>query len=302
MVLRSTYSRRKRQAQTTDDVYNYDQIPIRVRIQVVQILSEGIGKTYYYGSGNLSKAARIYDSLCREMSKELGVHSLHSAQPHDNRRAFLGWLESEPDTDNWLDGLELALQYIDGLVRNNLDELRYDVERKPDAVIAELNARLQEAALGYEYVGGVIIRKDSEFIHKEAVLPALLLLKDDRFDAADKEFREAHEAFRQGRLEDCIVNCGKALESVLKVIGTSRRWPIKDHDPGSRLIQAAVGAGFLASYSQPALNHLSGLIESSTPTIRNKMGGHGAGATPRTVPGHLASFQLHHGCGNPIPS
>lgn len=160
MVLRSTYSRRKRQAQTTDDVYNYDQIPIRVRIQVVQILSEGIGKTYYYSSGNLSKAARIYDLLCREMSKELGVHSLHSAQPHDNRRAFLGWLESEPDTDNWLDGLELALQHIDGLVRNNLDELRYDVERKPDAVIAELNARLQEAALGYEYVGGVIIRKD----------------------------------------------------------------------------------------------------------------------------------------------
>ena len=152
------------------------------------------------------------------MSKELGVHSLHSAQPHDNRRAFLGWLESEPDTDNWLDGLELALQHIDGLVsRNNLDELRYDVERKPDVVIAELNARLQEAALGYEYVGGVIIRKkDSEFIHKEAVLPALLLLKDHRFDAADKEFREAHEAFRQGRLEDCIVNCGKALGKRLK--------------------------------------------------------------------------------------
>src|SRR6185312_12668450 len=95
------------------------------------------------------------------------------------------------------------------------------------------------------------------------------------------------------RFEDCIVGCGKALESVLKVIGTSRGWQIKDNDPASRLIQAAIGAGFLPSYSQTALNHLRGLIESSTPTIRNKMGGHGAGGTPRTVPPHLASFQLH---------
>jgi hypothetical protein len=81
--------------------------------------------------------------------------------------------------------------------------------------------------------------------------------------------------------------------TAVKVIGSARGWPIKDNDSASWLIQAAVDGGFLAPYSKAALNHLWGLIESSTPTIRNKMGGHGAGSTPRTIPTHLASFQLH---------
>jgi hypothetical protein len=68
---------------------------------------------------------------------------------------------------------------------------------------------------------------------------------------------------------------------------------IKDTDPASKLIRAAVESGFLASYSQESMNHLKGLMESSTPTMRNKAGGHGAGAAPRTIPDHLASLQLH---------
>jgi AbiJ N-terminal domain 4 len=258
----------------------------------VQVLSEGLG-SQYYRNGDYTKVAQIYDYLCRQMSKELGVHQLHPQWNSDNRLAFFGWLEDEQEVDNWLDGVELALKTVDGFVRGNIDELRRDVQTKPDAVIAELNARLREASLGYEFVDGIIIRKDSEFLHKEAVLPVLWLLKDQRFAAANKEFREAHEAFRHGRLEDCIVSCGKALESVLKVIGTSRNWAIKDSDPASKLIQTAAAAGFLPSYLHASLNHLRSLIESSTPTIRNKMGGHGAGSTPRTVPRHLASFQLH---------
>jgi hypothetical protein len=180
-----------------------------------------------------------------------------------------------------------------GYVRKNWLDLESDVERKPDDVISELNARLREAAVGYEFTEGVMIRKDSEIVHRDVVIPALQLLKNPRFVAADKEYREAHEAFRYGRLEDCIVNCGKALESVLKVIGAARSWKVKDTDPASKLIRAAVEAGFLAQHSETSLNHLAGLIESSTPTVRNKMGGHGAGATPRIIPAHLAAFQLH---------
>ncbi len=41
------------------------------------------------------------------------------------------------------------------------------------------------------------------------------------------------------------------------------------------------------------MNHLSGLMESSTPTVRNKQGGHGAGTSPREIPNHLAALQLH---------
>jgi hypothetical protein len=192
-----------------------------------------------------------------------------------------------------LDGLEAALTLIDGYVRSKLGDLEGWLGGTPDDVISELNARLREAAVGYEFAEGIITRKDSEIIHRDVVIPTLQLLRNPRFAAADKEYREAHEAFRHGRLEDCIVNCGKALESVLKVIGGARGWKIKDTDPASKLIRAAVEAGFLPQHFEASLNHLQGLIESSTPTVRNKMGGHGAGAKPRTIPAHLAGFQLH---------
>jgi hypothetical protein len=64
-------------------------------------------------------------------------------------------------------------------------------------------------------------------------------------------------------------------------------------DPASRLIQPAVEAGFLADYSQTSLNNLKGLMESSTPIVRNKAEGHGAGADARWARAHLAACQPH---------
>ncbi len=296
MPLPPTYSRRKRQAEAKgDDVYVYDRIPGKLRVQVVQILRDGLGR-YFYSRHVQSNTAYIYDYIYNSMCRELGVHVL-GYDGVDNDEVFLSWLEKEENIDNWLDGLELALRCIDVAVGKDYDQLRHEAEftarATPHEAISELNARMQEAGVGYEFTGGQIVRKDSEFIHKEVVVPTLQFLKSQRFAAADKEFREAHEAYRHGRLEDCIVSCGKALESVLKVIGASRNWPINDNDPASKLIQAAVNTGFLPSYSQAGLNHLHSLIKSSTPTVRNKVGGHGAGSAPRSVSRHLASFQLH---------
>ena len=72
------------------------------------------------------------------------------------------------------------------------------------------------------------------FAHKEIVVPALRLIHDSRFASAEQEYLDAHEAYRKGELEDCIVGCGKALESTLKVIGDGRSWPITANDPASK--------------------------------------------------------------------
>ena len=43
-------------------------------------------------------------------------------------------------------------------------------------------------------------------------------------------------------------------------------------------------------------NEFTGLrtiLESGTPTVRNKAAGHGAGPNPRNIPRHIAAFQLH---------
>ena len=291
-MLPPTWSRRKRLSQSNgQDVYQYDVIPLPVRIQVVQILRDGLGG--YYHPYRVDHIRRCYNFIVRFLRSEFGVHSLTAFDGEDLSEVLFRWFQEVEGIDRWLDGLEASLRIIDDHVRRNWDNFQSLVSAKPDDVITEINARLQEAAIGYQYVSGNIIRIDSTFVHKEVIVPALGLLGDPRFGAAEQEYRAAHEAYRYGKQEECMVGCGKALESVLKVIGGKRGWTIKDTDTASVLVKAAVDAGFLAAYSQASLNHLSGLIQSSTPTLRNKMGGHGAGASPRNVPTHLAAFQLH---------
>jgi uncharacterized protein DUF7014/AbiJ-like protein len=292
MVLPPTYSRRKRQAEGgSPDVYVYDRIPPHLRIQIIHIFSDAIGD--YRESNYGADHSKCYDDLVKFLYKEFGVFKLADGYCETPREEFFAWIQSEGDIERLLDGYEFGLRVIDRYIRSQWATFRHSLELSPNKAIAEANARFQEAGVGYQYVSGDVIRVDSEIIHKEVILPVLALLHSPAFASAEKEYREAHEAYRHGRFEDCIVSCGKAFESVLKVIGVKRNWPIKENDPASRLIQAAVEGGFLATYSQASLNHLKGLMESSTPTFRNKAGGHGAGPAVRDVPSHLAAFQLH---------
>jgi hypothetical protein len=292
-LLPPIYSRRKRQAEATgQDVYDYVSIPSRVRVQITQMLESGLGLVFKQSlQGPVGNPS--YERIVRSMRLEQGVHRLAGEEYDGFQQELFCWLQQELDIDYWLDGVELSLQIIEKQSPDPQFRSLYRPAATPNDLIAEFNARLLEAAVGYQYVSGEIIRIDSQHIHSEVVLPVLRLLSDARFESANSEYRSAHEAYRHGELEDCLVDCGKALESVLKVIGRKRGWKIEDNDTASKLIHAAVESGFLASYSQAALNHLKGLIESSTPTIRNKMGGHGAGVNPRVIPQHLAAFQLH---------
>ncbi|MCJ2077245.1 hypothetical protein MKK68_16590 [Methylobacterium sp. E-016] len=289
-MLTPTYSRRRRQQESSkNDVYEYDLISDKVRVQVVQILRSGMGSFHAYGYEHSGR--ELYRHIVREMRREVGVHELVQ-YASDEADELFKFIEFTPSVETWLDAVEYCLRGIDYLIRQKPDDYKgRDV--RPDDAIDEFNARLQEAALGYQFVSPDIVRIDSQLMHKEAVLPVLILLNQERFAAAEQEYRSAHHAFRNRELEDCIVDCGKAFESVLKIIGSARRWPIKNTDSASKLIQAAVTSGFIAPYTSTSLNHLKGLLESSTPTVRNKEGGHGAGTVPRSVSPELAALQLH---------
>src|SRR5207245_1716762 len=90
--------------------------------------------------------------------------------------------------------------------------------------IQELNFRLQQAGVGYQFESGEIIEVNSQYIHAQAVRPALALLLDPRFAGPHQEFLHAHECYRKARagnakgLEDAIATALKAYESTLKVI------------------------------------------------------------------------------------
>lgn len=293
MTLPDTYSRRMRAAAgATADVYSYESASKRLRIQIAQLVQEGFGP-YENQYGRPAPGADAYDALVRLLRKELGVHKLSNNYNSNAHDEFIEWIQSETSIDYFLDGIEFFLRMISSYVRENWSVFGSYATQKPDEVIAEFNARAREAGFGYQFSNEMIVRIDSQFLHQEAVLPALKLLNDGRFDAANREYRDAHEAYKLGKLKDSLVGCARAFESVLKIIGTKRGWPIQQTDNANQLIMAAAKAGFLPAYQQNALNHLQGLLTSGVPTVRNKTGGHGDGSVIQEVPVELAAFQLH---------
>lgn len=290
MALLNLFSRRKRQAQgVVTEVYTYDTIPNKVRVQIVHVFKEAIGGYY---DGYESPAKSVWDECVRVIRQEKGVFEL--IKYSDNfELEFCNWILQETEIEILLDGLELALKLIDKFVRENAYQFRGISRIDSDEAISTFNARMDEGAVGFQYESGQLIQINSKFIHTEVIVPALQVLQDGRFAAANGEFQAAHEFLRSSDYEQAIVECCKAFESVLKVIGVARGWSISNNDPASKLLAAAYGAQFIPPYLQAEFTALRSLLESATPTVRNRQAGHGAGTVQRTVPKHLASFQLH---------
>ena len=292
MALPDLFSRRKRDAEGGgSDVYKYDEISRRLRVQIIQILVECIG---HQGDQWIrSPGADIYLYVSSVLRKELGVFRLSDNVEDDCENELFKWFSTSKDTDRCLDFIELFCRIIDTIVRDSYHKFQNVSSAHPDNAISEINTRMKEDSFGYTYEEGRVIRIDSQMLHSEVVRPALSLLSSPRFLTANQEFLSAHAAFRRGDLEATIVECGKAFESTLKIIGEARRWQISTNDSASKLLDAAFKAGFIEPAIQAEFTALRALLQSGVPTVRNRQGAHGAGTVARQVPQELAAFQLH---------
>ncbi len=220
------------------------------------------------------------------LTREWGVPSALSSTD-DGTRALIEIISSPKcSVAQTLDILEALFCHL--LERGHKEQLSYIEE-----LIAEVNDKFSRAGFGFRFDHGMMMKADSQFAHKEIVLPALGVLSDPAYSAADTEYRKAHEHFRHGRNAECLVECCKAFESVMKVICTKKRWAFNQTDAASKLLKVLTDNKLFPAYMGNQLNHMVGLLEGTVPTVRNKMGGHGAGATPVVVDEEYAAFALH---------
>jgi hypothetical protein len=132
-----------------------------------------------------------------------------------------------------------------------------------------------------------IIRKDSEILHKMAIVPTLTLLQDNRFLNANEEFLLALEDYKKNDYRDCVVKCGSALESVMKIICNEKNISYsEDKDTASVLIKKILQYSNLDNFwEQPII-----LIA----TIRNRLSSaHGKGTKEKSVPEHIAKYTIN---------
>lgn len=281
--LPDVYSRRKRVRSGTADPLQCDFVPPKVRIQILHVVDNALR---VFATTFLSKKIEFYDPIRDFLRKELGVLRLaHSNNSYDE---VANWFLNADGTDEVADCIEcLCRQLL--IWGRSYSALR----EKAPSCLQEINGRLFEAGSGFQFESERIVEANSKYLHSEVVVPALELLGESKYAAANSEFLAAHQSFREQDYEQCLVECCKAFESVIKVIAAERDWLVGPDASAKALVKAVFENELIPSLLESEFTGIRTVLESGVNTVRNKAGGHGAGTKVRVVPRHLAAFQLH---------
>lgn len=290
-------SRQKKARGDMPDVYQYEDISNKLRVQIIHIIKATIGtkeNNSHYGGPTHSEV--VYRDIHEILCKEYGVFSLSKKQYSSNFESIYDYFLQSKDFEECLDIIELTFKFIEFHVKQKQYQFIREAGAQQEAVdaIEELNQRFKESGVGYEFLSGEIVRIDSQFIHSEVVKPALLILQSEKiFIGARDEFLSAHSHYRSKRYKEALVDCLKSFESMLKAICEKRGWPFGANDTAKRLINICLTNNLVPSYMQEQFSQFRALLESGVPTVRNKEGGHGQGAEVKRVSPTMVSYALH---------
>jgi Domain of unknown function (DUF7014)/AbiJ N-terminal domain 4 len=294
MAVVSLFSNRRKAAAKAGqpDVFSYDDLPAPFRVQVAHIWNDLLG---HYNRSHDANARWVF--MHDAFAREKGVFAL--TQDHDHQSRCINYL-LKCSTDDALDLIELVFRAMDNICEDkpdwHLENL--GIALSAHKAIEELNQRFREHGLGYEFANGDIMRVDSQFVHAEAVRPALALLTEPGFEKANEEFMTAHRQYREGHHKESVVAANRAFETTLKTICTKRKWAFAAGDRVSELITVVRSNGLFPQYLDKGFDSYVAAMKTGLPGVRNNAGGHGDEPKAPPVPEYIAQYALHLAASN----
>lgn len=292
MALPQTYSRRKRIREQEGKTAELRTFPFGTKLlnqlfQAFQVIDNHLD----------SMSEPLFRALIAHLRNELGVMALNNSNTFQEE--FYWWWMSEThfndeSRDLRVDSVEIACAYPFEYIRElraTEPHMAYGPADEIRNIIREINARMAEDGFGYRFDKGQVIEVTSEFLYDAAIAPVLGLIAHKDFTAVDQEFRDALSELRGGNYDDCIADCGNALESTLKVIAAKKGWVTKPSDRAAVLINLMFEKELIPQHLQSQFTGLRSVLQ-GIPTMRNNEGGHGAGTAPRVVEKHFAEYMV----------
>ncbi len=284
--------RQKRLRGEVPDVYSYDTITNPLRVQMIHIIIETIGRPAYDGYSS-SRIEGSYGFLHKSLCKEYGVFSLTNELDSTDFSHFLDFILQTKETEKVLDAVEIAFK----LILNQFQPENHSINFTPEHIginaVSELNQRFREHGVGFSFESKEILRIDSTYMHKQVTVPLLNLTHHKKFKGANEEYLKAHEHYRNGRNKECLTDCLKAFESAMKIICKEKNWSFTERDTSRKLIQICFSNQLVPTFSQNQFTSLQNLLESGVPTIRNRLGAHGQGEVVKTVDDEITRYALN---------
>lgn len=276
----------KRNKEFKYDVLKYDVLPQRLRNQIYFIFKDALAIDFA-DSYDRSEPGVVFDYIHDTVCRENGLENLYGFGQYSTAKQCELYLKQGESVEIVLDLIELSMREIKDLSERFSEEYLGQTEEE---AIKELNNRFRENGVGYEFINGVLIKKDSQFLHEKTIKPALHLLQEENFKGALQEFLQAHDHFRKGNYSESVIYAGKSFESTMRTIGEREEWGLTRKENASDLISILVKKEVIPSYFQTALQGLG--------TVRNKVA-HGQGEDEVIVPEYFVNYALHL-CGTNI--
>jgi hypothetical protein len=298
------YSKRATAPEGQPGVYTYA-LSERFRNQVVYIWKDAIGYRDQPFSNDLqdtllpqrynsinARYKKINTILCEELGFDLD--GIHPFIDWGNACTTLRSFFMKADTDHALDVIQLMFAEISLAQKDEYYMSNVQPSLRAVDAAQKLNSRFLENAIGFRLEQGKIIRIDSEFLHAEAVEPAMRLMHAQAYKGAFEEFQLAQKYYRQGadHYDDCLTNCLKAMESTLQKIIELRKWDMPGEAKFDNLFTEVRKRGLFPPFLGNHIGDLKKFLQ-TVAVIRNEEGAHGLGALPNKVPDHLVAYQIH---------
>jgi hypothetical protein len=281
MPIHDVFSKRE---QPLPDVFQYADLPQRLRVQLQQILDETLSRPRVVnriGTESFPAFAAVRSAVLREHGLHYLVNSV--IDPRDD---VLRYIDAGPNLRIILDLVEIGCKAAIGLKGPDTYRGQIPAPQVKD-MLDEINHRFLENGVGFQFdpVAKQLIRIDNQFVHKSTVRPALQMLTDPRFKTANEEFLEGFDDYRKGDYDDCLTKCCTAFESVLKIVCSIKGWTYTEKQTAGPLLKTHLdNNGLEPFFEQPLI-----IIAS----LRNQLSkSHGAGTTAKIVPEHYARYAL----------
>ena len=310
-------NRQKQHRGEVPDFYQYADIPETLRVQIVHIMKDVLGQHIRTSRGLIcsEEATKVWAFIHKTVCREYGLFELDKDADSDFDAVVNFFLQID-ETEKAIDVIELFFQQtnqpdpydkqsplvsLEALPSNEIGKKNYQQMRlysikkhsQYTSAVNELNQRFRNHGVGYQYESGQIIRVDSQYLHSEAMQPALRMLSASMYEGANAEFRSAHENFRAKRYKECLNDCLKAFESCLKAICDKRGWVYGAKDTANRLVDIVFKNELIPNFMQSHFSALRNTLKAGVPPLRNELGGHGQGMREISVPEHIAAYALH---------
>lgn len=277
------------------------------RIQFLQTLESVIESNVSYNwtstrrEGYIQSAADVWQYILGAISHEFGF-SPNVNYYQDHRDAFGEWfLEQTRPMVEILTAIEMAFRVL-------RDIHNFATQTKPQLLPAltiaqavdDINVRFNQHHEDYFLDSdSLLIRSvDSQYMNAEVITPVLTLIRQHGFESVEQDFNTALEHHRHNRQEEAISRAANAFENVLKQICDERGWARRPNDTAKDLIAIVLSNNLLPPWMNEQLTQLRILLESGTPTTRNKLSGHASGPVLRRVPPYMAAYALHTAAAN----